>query len=78
MDTQIDDTALRELLLPWGQELLSRLRELICDSEKRKKHWFQIFLAIFILMNNFSFIFEDISAYTTRHGMKVCPRATMN
>lgn len=69
MDTQIDHIALRDILLPLGKKILGELEEKI--KTKKRSNWFEIFLATFIIMNNFEFIFADIVEYTKRHGIKV-------
>lgn len=68
MDTQIDDMAIRYLLDPLGKRILRNLNSKI--HERKKENWFEIYLATFIFMNNFEFIFSDVIDYTRRHGLK--------
>lgn len=51
MDTQIDDIALRSLLLPLGAKILKELDGKI--MARRKGFWFEIYLTVFIIMTNF-------------------------
>ncbi|KAI1409961.1 hypothetical protein F5Y13DRAFT_78849 [Hypoxylon sp. FL1857] len=67
MDTQIDDIAIRAILNPLEKEILSELNRKIL--EKKRENWFEIYLATFILLNNFEFVFQDVVDYTSRHGL---------
>ncbi|KAI6087570.1 hypothetical protein F4821DRAFT_236104 [Hypoxylon rubiginosum] len=68
MDTQIDDMAIRAILNPLEKKIL---KELNCKiHEKKRENWFDIYLATFILMNNFEFVFADVLDYTSRHGLQ--------
>ncbi|KAI0834247.1 hypothetical protein F5Y06DRAFT_174098 [Hypoxylon sp. FL0890] len=69
MDTQIDDIAIRAILNPLEKRILSELNRKILDKEKERENWFEIYLATFILLNNFEFVFRDVVDYTTRHGL---------
>ncbi|KAK4145293.1 uncharacterized protein C8A04DRAFT_27053 [Dichotomopilus funicola] len=68
MDTQIDDIALRALVIPLGQLVLRELDQKI--RQRKRENWPDIFLTTFIILNNFGFIFSDVMAYTSRHGLK--------
>ncbi|KAK3686249.1 hypothetical protein B0T22DRAFT_483143 [Podospora appendiculata] len=68
MDTQIDDTALKTLIIPLGKSILLDLDRKI--RHRRREDWFEIYLTTFIVMNNFDFIFKDVSSYASRHGLK--------
>ncbi|XXG96396.1 hypothetical protein Hte_002678 [Hypoxylon texense] len=68
MDTQIDDLAIRTFLDPLGKRILRELSRKI--HEKKRENWFDIYLATFIIMNNFEFVFTDVLDYTSRHGLK--------
>ncbi|KAI2463849.1 hypothetical protein F4781DRAFT_100073 [Annulohypoxylon bovei var. microspora] len=68
MDTQIDDIAIRSILGPLEKRILNELNQKI--HEKKRQNWFDIYLATFILMNNFEFVFTDVVDYTGRHGLK--------
>ena len=69
MDTQLDELAIRDVLIPLRDKLLEQLNDKIL--ERKKENFFEIYLATFIAMNNFEFIFSDVIDYTTRHGMTV-------
>lgn len=69
MDTQIDDIVIRDLFMPLGQSILKVLDSKI--GTRRRQDWFEIYLATFVIMNNFEFVFADVLEYSTRHGLKV-------
>ena len=69
MDTQIDDIALRALVIPLGQLVIRELNKKV--QQRKPENWPDIFLATFIILSNFGFIFSDVMAYTNRHGIKV-------
>ncbi|KAI0384707.1 hypothetical protein F5Y04DRAFT_277439 [Hypomontagnella monticulosa] len=68
MDTQIDDLAIKRLLMPLGELILKELDRKI--HERKRENWFDIYLSTFIIMNNFEFVFSDVIDYTSRHGLK--------
>ncbi|KAK3328688.1 hypothetical protein B0T19DRAFT_197119 [Cercophora scortea] len=69
MDTQIDDVALKTLIIPLGKSILHDLDRKI--RHRTRDDWFEIYLTTFIVMNNFDFIFRDVDSYVSRHGLKV-------
>jgi hypothetical protein len=69
MDTQLDELAIGEVLIPLRDKLLKLLDDKV--REEKKENFFEIYLATFIIMSNFEFIFSDVIDYTTRHGMTV-------
>jgi hypothetical protein len=68
MDTQLDDIIIRDSLIPLRTALLKGLKRRI--EEKKREHWFEIYLTIFIIMCNFEWIWTDAMDYTTRYGLK--------
>jgi hypothetical protein len=50
MDTQLDETAIKHVLIP----LISKVPRLLKDKVlvKKKKDWYEIFLASFIILHN--------------------------
>lgn len=68
MDTQLDEIAINELT-PLRKKVLEELEHKI----KGRDHadFMEIFVSLFILMNNFELILSDMVDYTERHGMKV-------
>lgn len=70
MDTQIDDIALKSILLPLGKEILRELDDKIMES--KREFWFEIYLTIFIIMTNFERHFFDVIDWTKSVGVKVC------
>ncbi|KAI1106393.1 hypothetical protein F4804DRAFT_340550 [Jackrogersella minutella] len=68
MDTQIDDIAIKYILGPLERKILDELDSKI--HEMKRENWFEIYLATFIIMNNFEFVFSDVVDYTSRHGLK--------
>ncbi len=75
MDTQIDDIALRCLLLPLGEKILKELDQKI--MARQKEFWFEIYLTIFIIMNNFERHFSDVIEWTSGRGPKVTVTAKL-
>ena len=69
MDTQLDELAIKGILLPLREKVLNELKAKI-DQNKRE-NWFEIYLAVFILMCNVEWILADVIDYTARHGMIV-------
>ena len=69
MDTQLDEIVIRGLLLPTSARLLRLLDEKI--KVRKREDWFEIFVAIFIVMSSVEFIMADVVDYTARHGMEV-------
>ncbi|KAF2810818.1 uncharacterized protein BDZ99DRAFT_462132 [Mytilinidion resinicola] len=67
MDTQLDELAIKCLLLPLKDKVLRGIKRKI--DEKKRENWFEIFLATFIVMCNVEWILSDVIDYTTRHGM---------
>jgi hypothetical protein len=69
MDTQLDEVAIWTFLNPCGKYILEKL---IQGIEKTcTLDWYEVYLTLFVMLNNFEFIFKDMIEYTTRHGMKV-------
>lgn len=69
MDTQLDDLAIRSLLIPLQKQILIGLKNKVL--KKQRVDWYEIYLTVFILMCNFERVFGDVLDYTTRHGIKV-------
>jgi hypothetical protein len=69
MDTQLDHIFIRDLLIPLTKRLLKTLKEKI--DEQKKENWFEIYLAMFIMMSNMGWVMKDVVYWTSRHGLKV-------
>ena len=69
MDTQLDELAIRGLLLPLKDRVLTELKDKVL--QKQRENWFGIYLTIFIIMCNVEWELSDVIDYTSRHGMKV-------
>lgn len=69
MDTQLDELTIKSLLNPLRFELLRLLKEKI--HERKRENWFEIYLAIFIIMNNVEWLVADVVDYASRHVLPV-------
>jgi hypothetical protein len=68
MDTQLDEIAIG-ILKPCGAQFLSLLKEKILA--RRQEDWYEIHLAVFIVMSDMEQILHDVQDFTQRFGMKV-------
>ncbi|KAF2746992.1 hypothetical protein M011DRAFT_403650 [Sporormia fimetaria CBS 119925] len=69
MDTQLDELAIRTLLLPLSERVLKGLKAKI--EENRKADWYEIYLTVFILLSDIEYILSDVVEYAARHGLQV-------
>lgn len=69
MDTQLDQIVIQDVLVPLRSGLLQELQKKI--DERRRENWFEIFLTIFILLNNTEFILAHSRRFSRRYGMGV-------
>ncbi|KAI8626340.1 hypothetical protein F5Y19DRAFT_227142 [Xylariaceae sp. FL1651] len=72
MDTQLDEAAIKGLLIPLKTKVLMELDRKMKQPDP--KTWYEVSLALCIVLNNFEWIFADVVDYTTRHGMKSASR----
>lgn len=69
MDTQLDELAVTKVLIPLRAKFLRLLKEK--TLAKKKEHWYEIYLASFIILHNFERILQHFIDYGRRFGMNV-------
>ena len=69
MDTQLDELTIGSVLIPLGKKFLSLLKKR--TLAKKKEHWYEIYLATFVVLSNLEQILDDVVDFTERFGMKV-------
>ncbi|KAK5632162.1 hypothetical protein RRF57_007876 [Xylaria bambusicola] len=67
MDTQLDEIAIKHVLIPLKSKVLSLLKEKVL--EKNKKNWYEIFLATFIILHNSEVVLGQVMDYSRRYGL---------
>jgi len=67
MDTQLDEIAIKHVLVPLKSKLLGLLKKKIL--EKKKENWYEIFLATFITLHNSEMIIGHVKDYSRRYGI---------
>lgn len=72
MDTQLDDIAIKAFLQPHADRFLKQLERKM--KEQDAADWYEVLLALIIILHNFERIFADVDHYTNRHGIKVYPQ----
>ncbi|KAI4599144.1 hypothetical protein KJ359_002102 [Pestalotiopsis sp. 9143b] len=68
MDTQLDDIAIKAFLQPHADRFLKQLERKM--KEQDAADWYEVLLALIIILHNFERIFADVDHYTNRHGIK--------
>ncbi|ETS79399.1 hypothetical protein PFICI_09252 [Pestalotiopsis fici W106-1] len=68
MDTQLDEIAINSFLKPHATQFLRELRRKM--ENRDTTDWYEVLLALIIILHNFQRIFKDVVEYTTRHGME--------
>lgn len=69
MDTQLDELAIKEVLIPLGAKLLPLLRDRILS--KKKENWYEIYLTSFIILHNAERVFGHLEDFGRRYGVTV-------
>lgn len=69
MDTQLDELVIGAILIPIGKKFLRLLKER--TLARKKEHWYEIYLATFIVLSSFEQILVDVVDFTERLGMIV-------
>jgi len=69
MDTQLDELAIGTVLIPMGKKFLRLLKERTLTREK--EHWYEIYLATFIVLSSFEQILADVVDFSERVGIVV-------
>ncbi|RYP44897.1 hypothetical protein DL768_008692 [Monosporascus sp. mg162] len=73
MDTQLDEIAIKHVLIPLKSKLLRLLKEKVL--EKKKENWYEIFIASFIILHNSEVILGHVMDYSRRFGISFAPRS---
>lgn len=68
MDTQLDEIAINAFLKPYDGQFLRELQRKMTNPDTTD--WYEVLLALFIILHNFQRMFIDVIEYTTRHGME--------
>jgi hypothetical protein len=71
MDQQLDQIVIREVLTPLKIYILKELHSRMENREKAKRYWFEIFLTIFVLLNNVETQLSMERQFAQRYGMSV-------
>lgn len=69
MDQQLDQIVIQWILKPLKQSILADLKRLI--QERAKENWFEIYLTVFILLNNSEVQLAHSRQFAQRYGMSV-------
>lgn len=69
MDTQLDEIALKHVLIPLKSKVLHLLKDKVL--EKKKENWYEIFLASFIVLHSSEVVLGQVMDYSRRYGITV-------
>lgn len=69
MDTQMDHLVIKMVMNPLRQRILSQLHSKIL--EKRRENWYEIYLAMFVIMSNMERQFAQVLYIFDWYGMEV-------
>jgi hypothetical protein len=69
MDTQLDELAIRGVLVPLKANLMRLLKEKVLA--KKKEYWYEIYLASFIILHNSERVLEHMVDFSRRFGVSV-------
>lgn len=72
MDTQLDELAITEVLVPLKAKLLRLLKARVLA--KKKEHWYEIYLASFIILHNAERVLDHVVDFGRRFGVSVSIR----
>lgn len=72
MDTQLDEIAIKAFLTPHADRFLQQLEHKM--KQQNTADWYEVLLALIIVLHNFERIFADVDHYTSRHGIEVYPQ----
>ncbi|KAJ8130638.1 hypothetical protein O1611_g2985 [Lasiodiplodia mahajangana] len=73
MDTQLDEITIRHVLIPLKSKVMCLLKNKML--EKKKKNWYEIFLATFIILHNSEVVLSQVMDYSRRYGISFAPRS---
>jgi hypothetical protein len=68
MDQQLDQVVIREVLVPRRDQLLNKLKDKVYDEAGRKSHAFEVYLTLFILLNNAEMQIAAEREFAQRYG----------
>lgn len=71
MDQQMDEIVIREFLVPQTSAFLKQLSERMLDENERRESWFDIFLSVFIILNNTEMKIAAEREFAQRYGFSV-------
>ena len=71
MDQQLDQIVIRHVLTPLRDYVLKELNTRLESRETAKKYFFEIYLAIFVLLNNAETQLSFEHQFAKRYGMSV-------
>ena len=69
MDTQLDEIAIRDVLIPLKTRLLRILKAKVLA--KKKEYWYEICLATFIILHNSERVLDHVVDFARRFGVSV-------
>lgn len=69
MDTQLDELAIREVLVLLSAKLLQLLQRKVLARKKEK--WYEIYLACFVILHNSERILDHVVDFSRRFGVNV-------
>jgi len=69
MDTQLDELAIKEVLIPLKNNLLRLLKTKILA--KKKEYWYEIYLTSFIILHNSERVLDHVVDFSRRFGVNV-------
>lgn len=70
MDFQIDNITIHKILLPLRKEILQELQRKVLAN--RRKDFLEIFLTIYILLNNIELTISHDRNFAQRYSLTVC------
>jgi len=71
MDQQLDQIVIQHILTPLGKDVLAELHKKLESRKTAKKHWFEIYLTIFVLLSNAETQLLMERQFALRYGMSV-------
>jgi len=69
MDTQLDELAVSDVLVPLKAKFMRLLKAKILT--KKKEHWYEIYLASFITLHNAERVLDHVVDFARRFGVSV-------
>jgi len=73
MDTQLDELAIRDVLIPLKVNLLRILKAKVLA--KKKENWYEIYLASFIMLHNSERVLDHVVDFSRRFGVNPEPKS---